>query len=378
MKKARGFRKLVLTKKNNISGQLMQHKEKIVDVVFKVTLMLFCGFGIIFASKYYDVWAKYVVNDSSEEVVNANSFYFTSNYLNPIGADNSVSEYILFGWDGKSKKSFPFNIRNYDNPLLYNNESQDVEYEISYEILNGDEEYVDAKVYRIENGSETETLGGILLGGSDSYTAHEYKLSITSKDALETIDHDVTILLTAKTKNAPYYAELQTKITLQYTSFKNFIAHQGFSTEENNESVKALRFDINTANQIDESEMENTDITIATETIHLSWNNALVELNGFDKKITDRLASKKLADVLNEYEKVYQCKNTIIIDETTNVGHIYFDALAYSAYEVIFYKRENTEGNESIWKNAEGDYLWDLEPVNVSEGGLVYAEKVDK
>ena len=42
------------------------------------------------------------------------------------------------------------------------------------------------------------------------------------------------------------------------------------------------------------------------------------------------------------------------------------------------YKRENTEGNESIWKNAEGNYLWDLEPVNVSEGGLVYAEKVDK
>lgn len=378
MKDIKGFKYFILSKKKNMSGQLMQHKERIVDVVFKVTLMLFCGFGIIFASKYYDIWAKYIVNESSKEVVNANSFYFTSNYLNPIGADNSVSEYILFGWDGKSKKSFPFNIRNYDNPLLYNNESQDVEYEISYEILNGDEQYVDATVYRIENGVETSTLEGVLLGGSDSYTAHEYKLSITSKDDSETIDHDVTILLTAKTKNAPYYAELQTKITLQYTSFKNFIAHQGFSEEEDNEIVKALRFDINTANQIDESEMENTDITIATETIHLTWNNALVELNGFDKKITDRLDAKKMADVLNEYDKVYQCKNTIIIDEDNNVGHIYFDALAYSAYEVIFYKRENTAGNEGLWKDAEGNFLWDLEPIQISEGGLVFAEKIDR
>ena len=356
----------------------MQHKEKIVDVAFKVTLMLFCGVGTIFASKYFDVWAKYIVYDSSEEIVNANSFYFTSNYLNPVATDNSISEYILFGWDGKSKKSFAFNIRNYDNPLLYNNESQDIEYEISYEILNGDEQYVDAKVYKIDNGTETEALGGELLGGSDSYTAHEYKLSITSKDDSVAINHDVTVLLTAKTVNAPYYAELQTKITLQYTSFENFIAYQGFSTEENNESVDALRFDINTANQIDDSEMENTDITIATETIHLSWNNALVEINGFDKKITDRIAAKTLEEVLTEYSDASLCKNTIIIDETENVGHFYFDALAYSAYEMIFYKRQATAGNETVWQNSSGEFVWNLEPFKINECGLIYAETVAK
>lgn len=375
-----GLKKLILSKRNNITGQLMQRNEKIVDVAFKVTLMLFCGFIVIFTSKYYDAWAKYIVNDSSEEVVNANSFYFTSNYLNPIATDNSVSEYILFGWDGKSKKSFAFNVRNYDNPLLYNNESQNVDYEISYEVLNGDDENVDVKVYRNEEGSDdTEVLGGTLLGGKDSYASHEYKLSIESKDPLVKIEHDVTILLKAKTVNSPYSAELQTKVTLQYTSFENFISHQGFSKEENNERVKALRFDVNTANEIDESELENTDITIATETIHLTWDNELVELNRLDVKIADRITTKKLADVVNEYDKLYECKNTIIIDEDKNVGHIYFDALAYSAYEIIFYKRENTVGNEDMWKNSEDTYLWDLEtPIKIEDGGLVYAEKVEK
>lgn len=377
MKNTKGFKKLVLSKSNNKIGQLMQHEEKIVDVVFKVTLMLFCGFIVIFASKYYDVWAKYIVNDSSEEVINANSFYFTSNYLNPVGADNSVSEYILFGWDGKSKKSFPFNVRNYDNPLLYNNENQDVEYEISWEILSDNKDDVEVTVYRLENGDETQTLGGTLLGGEDSYTAHEYKLSIESKSS-EKIEKDVTVLLTAKTKNAPYSAELQTKVTLQYTAFANFISEQGFSDDENNEIVKAFKYDINTANQIDESELENTDITIATETIHLSWNNNLVELNYLDKKVIDRIDDKTLEQIKAEYDgKEYNCKNTIIIDEN-NIGHFYFDALAYSAYEVIFYKRENTVGNEALWKNDEGTYLWELEPFEISKGGLVYAEKVSK
>lgn len=353
-------------------------KESIIDIAFKITLMIFCGFITIFASKCYDAWAKYVVTDTSKEVINANSFYFTSNYLNPVEGDNTISEYILFGWDGKSKKSFAFNIRNYDNPLLYNNESQNINYEISYEVLNGDEEYIDAKVYRIEGDNENESLGGNLSGGSDSYTAHEYKLSITSKNDSVAINHDVTILLKAKTIDSPYYAELQTKVTLQYTSFENFIAYQGFDSEDNNEKVSALKFNINTANQIDESEMENTDITIATETIHLSWNNNLVELNGFDKKILSRTNIKTLEEVLSEYDNAYQCKNTIIIDENTNIGHIYFDALAYSAYEIVFYKRVAVAGNEDVWKNSNNEYIWNVTPLKISEGGLVYAETVKK
>jgi len=53
-----------------------------------------------------------------------------------------------------------------------------------------------------------EKNGSILyiLNVLKKYTDEAHKLSITSKNDSVTIDHDVTILLTAKTVNSPYYS----------------------------------------------------------------------------------------------------------------------------------------------------------------------------
>lgn len=111
-------------------------------------------------------------------------------------------------------------------------------------VTNGDEQYIDIGIYRIDNGVEVEEQSGILYGGENTYSANEYKLSFISKDADVVIDHDVTVLLTVRTVEAPYYAELKTKITLQYSQFKDFIAYQGVSKEEDNEKVVSLIYDI--------------------------------------------------------------------------------------------------------------------------------------
>lgn len=326
----------------------------------------------------HKVVARYFMRDDANEVVNANSFYFTSNYLSPVSYDGSIAEYVMLGWDGKSKKSFGFNIRNYDNPLLFNNKEQDVRYELEYEVLNGDEQYIDIGIYRIDNGVEVEEQSGILYGGENTYSANEYKLSFISKDADVVIDHDVTVLLTVRTVEAPYYAELKTKITLQYSQFKDFIAYQGVSTEEDNEKVVSLIYDINTANQIDTSEMENTDIAIATQTVHITWDNSMVEFHEFDRKVDEVFAIKTLDEVLQEYNDASECKSTIIIDEANNVGHIYFDALAYSAYEIIFHKRIETWADENVWKHESGVWLWELSPAPLDEGTIIFAEALER
>lgn len=358
-------------------NRIYKHKKAIRIAIgaIPVVIMLVCAF---FAFDIHKVIAKYFLSERGESVVYANSFYFTSDYLSPVQYDGSISEYVMSGWDGISKKSFAFNIRNYDNPLLFNDEEQTVKYEMEYEVLNGDDRYVDIHIYKIVDGKESEELSGELKGGENTYSANEYKLSATSKNPNAAIEHDVSILLTVRTVESPYYVELKTKITLQYTSFENFIAYQGVSTEEDNEKVVSLIYDINTANQILDEEMENTDIALATETIHITWDNSMVELHQFDKKVEINFDIVTLEEVLEQYENPYECKNKIIIDEANNIGHIYFDALAYSAYEIIFHKRIETWADTEIWKNADGTWLWELEPAPISEGTLIYAETVDR
>ena len=362
--------------KHNINNDnRISRRKRIAIGAIPVVIMLVCAF---FAFDVHKIIAKYFLSERGEGVVYANSFYFTSDYLSPVQYDGSISEYVMSGWDGKSKKSFAFNIRNYDNPLLFNNEEQIVKYEMEYEVLNGDDAFVDVHIYKIVDGRESEELSGELKGGVDSYVANEYKLSATSKNENVAIEHDVTILLTVRTVESPYHVELQTKITLQYTSFENFIAYQGVSTEENNNRVVSLIYDINTANQILDEEMENTDIALATETIHSEWDNSMLEFHEFDKKVDAVFAIITLEEAKALYPDVTKCKNTIIIDEDNNVGHIYYDALAYSAYEIIFHKRIETWADESLWKDANGTWLWELSPAPLTEGTLIYAETVDR
>lgn len=336
--------------------------------------------GFVCVSCFYVVNARYVASDSAGNVIGANSFYFTSDYLNEAAYDGTISEYVMHGWDGMLKKSFMFNVRNYDNPLLYNNKDQKVKYHFSYEILGDDKNLVEANVYKIVNGIETVELDGELIGGVDSYTANQYKLSIVSKNPSVPITHDVTVLLKVNTVESPYYAELSTKVTLQYSPFTDFIAEQGFepASDANSDNSRAygLIYFINTANEINNNEFENTDIALATEKIHVTWNNAKLEFNEFDKKLSESFAMKTVEEVLQNFEKIEDCKNTVILDEN-NIGHLYFDALAYSSFQIVFHKRNGIAVSDEIWKDANGVYLWDLNPAPLENGNLVYAEVVD-
>ena len=345
-----------------------------ISAVFTAAVVFVC------ISYFYVVNAKYVTSDSAGNVIGANSFYFTSDYLNEAAYDGTVSEYVMHGWDGMLKKSFMFNIRNYDNPLLFNNKDQKVKYHFSYEILGNDRNLVEVSVYKIVNGTETAELDGVLDGGVDSYIANQYKLSIVSKNPAVPITHDVTVLLKVNTVESPYYAELSTKVTLQYSPFTDFIAEQGFepASDANTDNGRAygLIYYINTANEINNDEFENTDITLATEKIHLTWDNAKLEINAFDKKLAEIFAKKTVEEVLQNYENIEDCKNTIILDDN-DTGHLYFDALAYSSFEIVLHKRKGIEAGDEIWKNANGVYLWDLNPAPLEQGNLVYAEVVN-
>src|SRR5574344_945298 len=92
--------------------------------------------------------AKYSKTVMADTGINANGFYFSSDCLKE-EKSGDIPEYIMYGWDGKTTKSFAFKIRNYENLLLYNNEDQAVTYKISYEIPEEYKDQADVKLYRL-------------------------------------------------------------------------------------------------------------------------------------------------------------------------------------------------------------------------------------
>ena len=138
-------------------------KTNICRIIGVFTIMAITLFGV----SQVIIQAKYYKNNKDNTRISANGFYFSSDYLNEI-KNREMSEYVMYGWNGKMKKSFAFKIRNYENPLLYNNEEQTVDYASNYEI---DDEYADkvnVVLYKLtdEGYVESEKQGELTGGGS--------------------------------------------------------------------------------------------------------------------------------------------------------------------------------------------------------------------
>lgn len=259
-----------------------------------VALFVINGFGILSVS------AKYIDRNVSREAVVANTFYFSSDYLDVADADGPPV-YTVNGWDGKTKKSFAFVIRNYENPLLFNDSAQDVTYTISYSTEYGDK--VDVTLYKYEPEDTGADADGyivmesgtdvVLEGGADMFNHDSYKLTITSKDESVSIGEDVSVLIKAKTKNTQYIKEISTQVVLQYTEYSHFIASN--YVDDYSTTLHALDYVVCTANEQDTSEMVNSYALLATKTLCFSWDKAYLEFDAFDEQLADD-------DVINIYK----------------------------------------------------------------------------
>lgn len=318
---------------------------------------------IVVICVFDEALAKYFFKDVSDETIVANTFYFSSDFLDERDDEGIPPIYTMSGWDGKTTKNFAFVIRNYENPLLFNDSFQNVDYKITYKTDYSDD--VKVNLWKYEPGSPDAINDYILVptgqvqtieGGEATYNRNDYKIVVESKNPSVPIEKDIEIEIDATTVNTKYIKQISAKVKILYTKYTNYITSKGFIdvTKESH----ALTYNICTANQQEQTEMTNTDTLIATKTFCIQWNNEYLQINRFDNRLVDNnyVYIGNVNDVVsNTYTKTYiednldEFKNKVIIDnlDGKNIGYLYYDTLPFSEFNIRFYKRTGIK--DEIW-----------------------------
>lgn len=309
----------------------MKSRRKIVYVC--------CAIAVISGSIIVPITAKYRDRASHKEIAYADSFYFSSDYLST--ADDSGltggAEYLIQGWDGVTTCDFTFQIRNYDNPMLFNNITQNISYYV--EASSTDTDKIDYSVQKLVDNGYSLQLDGSLVGGSAQ--TDSYKVTIKPKTGV-TITDDVAVRVFAKTKpGSPYSKTIATTIVLQKAQSSEFISDKGF--EEPNLDSVALNYRIHTTSGVIDT--GNTDITNAGKEIHIKWDNTLVSID----EQNSLLQEIKVAD-----ENRPQASKKFYYSNGNKTGNLIIEVLPYTSVSILFYK--NTL-DESDWIDGS-DYLW--------------------
>jgi len=370
----------------------MTQKQKKIFIGICVTLLL-----IIIP--YLLIQAKFLKKSSAKSVSSASDFYFSSNKLSELTVtkeeddtevinEDDRAQYVIEGWDGKSDTSFYFDIRDYENPLLYNKSNQKITYEITYEIVKpknaqGEEIEVPATVTvgtgsgdsaKVINPGDTDTIGGIedSEGETDTnektYNSIPYTLAVTPTNSSVPIEDGVTVRITIKTVDSPYPRTLGATIVWKYSASKSYLAEKGFKTtaeEYEGKNIKdgdfALVYDIGT--EVAQSSIGNNDASNAVTLLKYSWDNEKLRFDRFDGinyGIGENLDKKFNVAILGETSLTYKdtdgnnktevvttanmhkFKNVIIMDKAKKEGCIFFETVAYSHYSIIMYKRDGS------------------------------------
>lgn len=336
---------------------------------FKSNTFRLVAFMLVFTvvmCVFDDALAKYFFKDVSDETIVANTFYFSSDYLDERDDAGNPPIYTMNGWDGKTTKNYAFVIRNYENPLLFNDSSQDVDYKITYKTDYSDD--VKVTLWKYEPESPDAVNDYVLIptgqietieGGVAAYNRNDYKIVVESKNPDVAIEKDIEFEVDATTVNTKYIKQISAKVKILYTKYTSYITSKGFKdvTKESH----ALTYNICTANQQEQTDMTNTDTLIATKTFCLHWNNEYLQINRFDNRLVDNnyvFIGNTNDENSNTYTKAYieehldEFKNKVIIDnlDGKNTGYLYYDTLPFSEFNIRFFKRTGIE--DEIWDDV--------------------------
>lgn len=318
------------------------HKAKLSDKLKKInrysTLCIFVMLLALLLNAGKDTIAKYILLNKSHETVMANTFYFSSDYLRETDADMSgtaLPQYTVNGWSGVNGVTFGFEIRNYENYLLFNDQYQSIDYDLefsfvdpqTYKVINdfnqnnqdsSELQYIKGKikdgtlsaslkkVTDNSSGEQTElTLSnqGLsdnkyihqILEGDTTFQADKYSLTLNITGQ-QKITNDIALLITAKSNNISYNKTMKLVVVFKYTRYESYIHTKKFTndispTDNNNKSntqnQSALKYEIATADSSTD-DYSNTNITLATKLICVEWNSNLLRMDKFENIIDEK------------------------------------------------------------------------------------------
>lgn len=253
------------------------------------TLIIGISGGVYVYAKYYSVSAR-------EGIAIATGVYFTANYASSAMVENSDGTtepaYVESIVDGSYKgtdTSYIFEIRNYENNLLFNTSNVNIPYTVEFWL---GEETTDA-TYKVTVDDTEYTLGvgdtsaqaisGQVDGGAA--IAKEYKISV---DVANDSGHTpVPVYVRVKTLDGSLINRTLTgKMLLTSTgTAESYIDSMGFvvSEEANTDTEKfaelqslaAFTYEIRTAGTVTTGEL--------TEKLIVSWNTNVLQIDLFDE-----------------------------------------------------------------------------------------------
>lgn len=324
--------------------------EKRVRLAALLILLLFFG---IFGGGY--VYAKYYSQSVQNGIAIASGVYFTANYA--VASEDTFFESIVkTGYQG-TDTDFVFEVRNYENNMLFNEASVEIPYSVYFwlgEAPAGATYSVEyAGVVKTLNVGETNKVGfdaQIITGGRA--TANKYTVTV---DVEENVKHtSVPIYVIVETEpGAVISSSLRGKMIFSttaqaesYIESQMFVVSANVSTDEDKfkelQKLSELTYEIKTVGEV-------TTGDDATEKLKLSWDPAVLEINMFD-------------DAYVEWKNT--SGNTAPLVDTNGWYYITVNVMPYSAETVGFFR--GNQFTEKIENSASS-----MEALNAS----ILAEK---
>lgn len=319
------MKKVEETKRNSIGNK----------VVWAALLAVLLALGVFGGSFVY---AKYYAQSVKSGIAIASGVYFTANYAYAVDSaeDEFLESIVRSGYQGKDT-DYVFEIRNYENYMLFNEASVEIPYSVSFWLgetpVNANYTVVyEDTTYPLVVGQEQKVsfTDRTITGGRA--TANKYTIRIDVLDE-NTVHTSVPVYVMAQTQQgAVVNVRLHGKMVVSTeVQAEDYIESQMFST-----SMEATTDDLKFKEILNKSELIYEIKTVgkvtgdnSTEELKLSWNPEILEINRFDDAFLEWKRSKEEGDPPRD--NPYR-------DTATGWDYITVKVMPYSAETVGFFR----------------------------------------
>lgn len=253
-----------------------------LTAVFVVLLVAFVSGGGYVYAKYYSQSVK-------NGIAIASGVYFTANYAVASDSEDVFFESIVrTGYQG-TDTDFVFEVRNYENNMLFNESTVVIPYSISFWLGSAPE----SAVYTVEYDGESKVINAGETGKATfsmhsieggRATANKYLIKVDAEDGVK--HTAVPVYVEVRTEaGAIISSVLRGKMVIStatqsasYIESQMFVVSGNVTTDEEKfteiQKLSELTYEIRTVGELATNEV--------TEELKLSWDPTVLEINLFD------------------------------------------------------------------------------------------------
>ncbi len=306
------------------------------------SIVMIMAIGLLVATGIY-TYAKYYAQSVKSGIAIASGVYFTSNYaVEALPESHDFFESIITVGYAGGDYSYDFEVRNYENNLLFNESAIVIPYSVSFWIL---EQPDSAKYYvSYDGGMQRELVAGVenkvdylyhSIGGG-SAKVNKYNITIDAVDG--TVHVPVPIYVEVTTEpGAVLDRTLRGKMVLNssvrndtYIESQEFVvANDTVVDTEKFAQIKELSeftYEIRTVGAVSDEES-------MTEKLKLTWDPDILEIDQYDDSYT-------------KWKE--ETGRTVPLETAEGLYYITIDVMPYSASVVYFFRGENFDSVTSM------------------------------